>query len=230
MKKFNKKILIYLIIFSITLINLNQIKSINLKNMNSIYKFEYHILIDVDEAKMYVFESGNLIKIYPCAGGKKETPSPIGTWKITSKALWGEGYGGRFMELSCPWGQFGIHGTNAEHSIGSKSSHGCIRMKTPDAEELYSYIPMGTKVTIVDGSYGNFGHGFRYLESGMYGSDVYEIQRKLNQLGFLNATPNGKFGAETEKAIKAYCKANNLKVRKTIDVELQKHMGFILID
>lgn len=230
MKKFNAKIMIYLIIFTITLINFNQIKSINLTKLGRVEQMDYHILIDVDESKMYVFENKNLIKIYPCAGGKKETSSPIGTWKITSKALWGEGYGGRFMGLSCPWGQFGIHGTNAEHSIGTKSSHGCIRMKTPDAKELYSYIPMGTKVTIVDGPYGNFGHGFRYLESGMYGSDVYEIQKKLNQLGFLKNDADGKFGVETEKAVKAYCKANNLEIRKTIDIELQKYMGFILIE
>lgn len=230
MKKINKKLLIYLIIFAITFFNINQIKSSNIKNKNSVYKFEYHIFIDVEESKMYIFESGNLIKVYPCAGGKAQTPSPIGTWKINSKALWGEGYGGRFMGLSCPWGQFGIHGTNAEKSIGTKCSHGCIRIKVSDVEELYNYIPMGTKVTIIDGPYGNFGHGFRYLESGMYGSDVYEIQIKLKQLDLLNATPNGKFGAETEKAIKLYCKQNNLKMRKTIDIDLQKYMGFILME
>ena len=42
--------------------------------------------------------------------------------------------------------------------------------------------------------------------------------------------PNGKFGAETEKAIQKYCKENKLYPRKIIDVELQKQMGFELID
>lgn len=40
----------------------------------------------------------------------------------------------------------------------------------------------------------------------------------------------GKFGSETEEAVKNYCKANGLYVRKTIDIELQKHMGFYLMD
>lgn len=38
------------------------------------------------------------------------------------------------------------------------------------------------------------------------------------------------FGIETEEAVKRYCKENDLHVRKTIDAELQKHMGFVLID
>lgn len=44
------------------------------------------------------------------------------------------------------------------------------------------------------------------------------------------AHQTGKFGGETEKAVQSYCKANNLYVRKTIDIKLQKHMGFFLMD
>jgi len=125
---------------------------------------------------------------------------------------------------------FGIHGTLDPSSVGWASSHGCIRMKNEEVAELYKIIPIGTKVVIVDGCYGVFGKGFRYLESGNYGSDVLEIQKKLKKLGFFTATPNGKFGSETENAVQKYCKANNLYVRKTIDIELQKYMGFILMD
>ena len=49
-------------------------------------------------------------------------------------------------------------------------------------------------------------------------------------LSLFNGNPNGKFGSETEEAVKQYCKKNNLYVRKTIDIELQKHMGFELVD
>lgn len=190
----------------------------------------YHILVDVEESKMYILKNGNIEKVYPCAGGKNSTPSPIGTWQIISKGMWGEGFGGRFMGFNCTWGKFGIHGTTEIYSVGWNSSHGCIRMNNKDVAELYSYIPIGTKVTIVDGPYGNFGRGFRNLKSGMYGSDVLEIQKRLKELGYFNSQPNGKFGAETENAIRKYCKENNLYVRKTIDIELQKHMGFKLMD
>lgn len=134
------------------------------------------------------------------------------------------------MGLNVPWGKFGIHGTLDPYSVGWASSHGCIRMNNDQVAELYKIIPYGTKVTIVNGVYGDFGTGFRDLKSGMYGSDVMQIQKKLKELGFFTGVPNGKFGGETEKAVQAYCKANKLYVRKTIDVELQKHMGFYLMD
>lgn len=64
----------------------------------------------------------------------------------------------------------------------------------------------------------------------MYGADVMEIQKKLKELEFFNGIPNGKFGEETENAIKKYCKANGIYIRKTIDKELQKRMGFNLME
>ncbi len=134
------------------------------------------------------------------------------------------------MGLNVPWGQFGIHGTLDTYSVGWASSHGCIRMNNDEVAELYKIIPIGTKVTIVDGTYGAFGKGLRDLKSGMYGSDVMEIQKRLKSLGFFNGNPNGKFGGETEKAVQEYCKSNGLYVTKTISIELQKHMGFELID
>ena len=57
-------------------------------------------------------------------------------------------------------------------------------MENIDVEELYKMVPVGTKVVIVDGVYGAFGKGFRNLKSGMYGSDVLEIQKRLKELGF----------------------------------------------
>lgn len=130
------------------------------------------------------------------------------------------------MGFNVPWGDFGIHGTIDPYSVGWASSHGCIRMNNDEVAELYNIVPIGTKVTIVDGVYGDFGKGLRNLRSGMYGADVMQIQRRLKELGFFNGNPNGKFGAETEKAVQKYCKENGLYIRKTIDVELQKHMGF----
>lgn len=132
--------------------------------------------------------------------------------------------------FNVPWGKFGIHGTTEIYSVGWASSHGCIRMNNKEVAELYNYIPIGTKVTIIDGSYGKFGKGFRNLKSGMYGSDVKIIQEKLKEEGFFYGTPNGIFEENTEEAVKRYCKANNLYERKNIDIELQKSMGFVLID
>ena len=57
----------------------------------------YHILVDVETSKLYLFKIDVLEKEYKCAGGKQSTPSPIGTWTINSKGKWGEGFGGSWM-------------------------------------------------------------------------------------------------------------------------------------
>lgn len=41
-----------------------------------------------------------------------------------------------------------IHGTNHEATIGSPTSHGCIRMKRQDVAALYEIIPTGTLIHI----------------------------------------------------------------------------------
>lgn len=43
----------------------------------------------------------------------------------------------------------GIHGTAADHSIGTAASHGCIRMHVDDVIELYPLVPLYTPVYIV---------------------------------------------------------------------------------
>ena len=96
---------------------------------------------------------------------------------------------GSWLGLNVPWGKFGIHGTLDPYSVGWASSHGCIRMNNSEVAELYKIVPVGTKVTIVDGVYGPFGKGCRDLKSGMYGADVMEIQKKLKKLGFFARKP-----------------------------------------
>jgi lipoprotein-anchoring transpeptidase ErfK/SrfK len=46
-------------------------------------------------------------------------------------------------------GQYAIHGTNNEGSIGGFVSHGCIRMHNADIEELYSRVSIGTRVVVI---------------------------------------------------------------------------------
>jgi len=52
------------------------------------------------------------------------------------------------MGLNVPWGIYGIHGTNKPWTIGQFASHGCIRMRNKDVEELFEWIPVGTNVLI----------------------------------------------------------------------------------
>ena len=44
---------------------------------------------------------------------------------------------------------YGIHGTNAPSSIGRNASHGCIRMRNHEVEELFGMVAVGDAVELV---------------------------------------------------------------------------------
>ena len=103
MNRFLKKILFLIILIECILIIIFLIKNNILKKNKVIYTLndnksdKYKILVDVEESKLYLFNNEELIKTYRCSGGKVYTPSPIGTWKIISKAKWGEGFRRKFF-------------------------------------------------------------------------------------------------------------------------------------
>jgi lipoprotein-anchoring transpeptidase ErfK/SrfK len=43
---------------------------------------------------------------------------------------------------------YAIHGTNKPETIGQSVSHGCIRMRNEDIEQLYPMVPVGTPVYV----------------------------------------------------------------------------------
>ena len=49
------------------------------------------------------------------------------------------------------WGNswYGIHGTNNPASIGRNASHGCIRMRNRDVEELFAMVSVGDEVELL---------------------------------------------------------------------------------
>lgn len=67
-----------------------------------VVKKGHHIHINLDAHMLYVYKDGQLIKSYPCSGGKASTPTPLGTWRIIGKDTWGEGFGGAWMGFNVP--------------------------------------------------------------------------------------------------------------------------------
>lgn len=58
---------------------------------------------------------------------------------------------GRFaMRLAVGDGSYEIHGTNNPAAIGMPVTHGCIRMYPEDIAELFSLVPVGTPVRLVN--------------------------------------------------------------------------------
>jgi lipoprotein-anchoring transpeptidase ErfK/SrfK len=131
-------------------------------------EFEEAIVILRESKRLLLFDDVRLIRWFPIATGQASYPTPLGTYEIVTKqrdpwwypppSPWaadedpvppgpGNPLGTRWMGLSAQY--VGIHGTPDAASIGYSASHGCIRMKIPDAEWLFQHVEIGTPVFII---------------------------------------------------------------------------------
>ncbi|SEB62541.1 L,D-transpeptidase family protein [Paenibacillus sp. GP183] len=178
-----------------------------------IKKDDIYIIIDPLKNHLKLFVNGALYKTYPIALGKRETPTPVGDLKVINKSRnWGSGFGTRWIGLDVPWGTYGIHGTNNPYSIGTDTSHGCIRMLNQHVEQLYEFVEIGTRVTILGHVLGEPQMEPRRLAKGDSGADVQLIQHLLQNAGYFKGTCNGKFGPSTERALLAFEKEHSLPI------------------
>ncbi len=192
---------------------------------------DIRILIDISEKRLYLMNGNDLVKIYPVATGKLDTPTPIGTWKVVHKAKWGGGFGTRWMGLNVPWGTYGIHGTNKPNSIGSNASAGCVRMNNTDVEDLYKYVKHNTTVVIINGMFGPFGYGLQTIYPGDFGADVLEIQNRLRAYGYYDVEHlDGKYGPHMEQALYQFQKDHNIPKNPHIEYDTYKALGVVLMD
>jgi len=114
------------------------------------------VRIDVSERRLYVERNGERVASYRVAVGTKSHPTPRGSFAIR-RIIWNPRWvppnsewarGEKPREPGDPKNPMGrvkiyfrepayyIHGTNAESSIGSAASHGCVRMLNGHAIEL----------------------------------------------------------------------------------------------
>ncbi|HEX3572071.1 MAG TPA: L,D-transpeptidase [Acidobacteriaceae bacterium] len=119
------------------------------------------IVVSLADRRLALMQDGSVKKVYRVAVGKETTPSPTGTFTIMNRVenptYFHEGavvrpgpenpVGTRWIGLDKKG--YGIHGTNAPHSIGKAASHGCIRMRRRDLEELFAQVRSGDQVEIV---------------------------------------------------------------------------------
>jgi lipoprotein-anchoring transpeptidase ErfK/SrfK len=116
-----------------------------------------------------LFKNLKVRKTYKVAVGQPQYPTPRGlfsiankqvnpTWSVPNSPWAGELAGTSVVggsaanPLKARWmgiaNGVGIHGTGEDGSIGSRASHGCIRMHVSDVVELFKRVPVGTPVRI----------------------------------------------------------------------------------
>lgn len=128
----------------------------------------YMMKISVKDQRLYVYKwingsYSNLVKTMKCSTGTKSDPTPLGTYSAGGQT--GRWY--YFKKFDC-WAQYAyrINGPYLIHSVlysekdtstlrqgsvnnlGSRASHGCIRLSVDNAKWIYNNCPAGTTVKV----------------------------------------------------------------------------------
>jgi len=119
------------------------------------------IVVSIPDRKLAVLEGERVVKVFATAVGAAKTPSPTGSFTIVERLADPTWYGprkvvppGKSNPLGPRWlglskKGYGIHGTNAPASIGHDASHGCIRLRNSDIEELFEMVAVGEQVDLI---------------------------------------------------------------------------------
>ncbi len=118
------------------------------------------VLVSIPDRKLAVIEDGNVIASFSVAVGAATSPSPAGKFQIVNRISNPTYYrpgtvipSGKDNPVGTRWiglnqKGYGIHGTNAPKSIGHAASHGCIRLRNRDVEQLFTMLRVGDGVEI----------------------------------------------------------------------------------
>jgi lipoprotein-anchoring transpeptidase ErfK/SrfK len=119
--------------------------------------------------ELHLYKGARPWRTFQVATGQSIYPTPVGDWHVADMqrnpwwhppdSAWAKGLkpippgpgnplGTRWMGLDAAG--VGMHGTPDSASIGYSASHGCIRMRIPDAEWLFDHVHIGTPVFIRD--------------------------------------------------------------------------------
>jgi lipoprotein-anchoring transpeptidase ErfK/SrfK len=119
----------------------------------------FNVLVDKSQNLLTLKSGEEVVKVYRCSTGARGI-TPAGAYKIVNrmvdpvwKGIVAPGdpenpLGTRWLGFDLP--QYGIHGTHQPETIGQPVTKGCVRLVNSDAEELYTLLPEGTLVTIVE--------------------------------------------------------------------------------
>ena len=127
------------------------------------------LYVNLSQYSLVLVDEANNTRYYPVAIGVDEHPTPLGAYFISDMAKdptwlppnseWAKDAKqippGPNNPLGTRWIGFGdsvgFHGTPYPDTVGTKASHGCMRMTIPDIEDLYERVNVGTQVCIFKG-------------------------------------------------------------------------------
>jgi LysM repeat protein len=116
---------------------------------------EKWIDVNLTSQILTAYEGQRLVFGTRVSTGIWQYPTVVGTFAIYVKYEAADMEGGSgddaYYLSSVPYvmyfhGNYGLHGTYWHNNFGTPMSHGCVNLSTPDAQWLFNWAPVGTKV------------------------------------------------------------------------------------
>ncbi len=250
---------------------LSALPLVSLSALAAKYDMPYYIEIDIKNCITTVYRtSDDAVMIQAiCTPGTDEFYTPSGTFYLpkvedpTERTEW------FYFRMYGSWAKYAtrifrgilFHSLIFDHQyaeqptpnsikeLGTKASHGCVRLRVEDAKWISENCLEGTRVHIFRN--GKLDEELRELllsesyhaESGMTyqqymgmaedenslgryseGSDVLDLQYRLQSLGYFNGTLNGKYASSTVKAVRAFQRAEGLKDNGVVNPDVSRRI------
>jgi hypothetical protein len=122
---------------------------------------DFHIEVRLREFNLKAFDGDTKIMDTSIGVAGDNSPTPGGLYYTTellkppdpngpygTYAFGLSGFSDVYQSFDGGPGQLGLHGTNEPWSIGTKVSHGCIRLHNADIEKLAKTLPLGVPVLV----------------------------------------------------------------------------------
>jgi lipoprotein-anchoring transpeptidase ErfK/SrfK len=114
------------------------------------------VFISLSDRRMVIKEGDQVVASYPVAIGRPGHPTPTGEFTVIDvddKPTGAPAVSARWMGFLRTTNkdgrvEFGIHGTQRTKTIGTRASHGCIRLRNQDAVEAFRLVGVGDRVHI----------------------------------------------------------------------------------
>ncbi|QQS43409.1 L,D-transpeptidase [Candidatus Roizmanbacteria bacterium] len=116
------------------------------------------ITVDTSNQMLYAWEDGKIVRSTPVSTGLSQTPTVKSTyktyWKLPVQRMRGyssvNGYYDHpgVTDVMYFYKGYAIHGAYWHNNFGTPMSNGCVNVSLAEADWLYEWAPIGTKVVI----------------------------------------------------------------------------------
>ncbi len=109
--------------------------------------------VDISEQRITAYDGASPIRSYIISTGTWQHPTVTGQFRVYVKLRATDMAGPGYYLPGVPYTMYfyrgyAIHGTYWHNNFGTPMSHGCVNLRTPDAEWMFNFASVGTLVNV----------------------------------------------------------------------------------